>query len=327
MEATPQVIIQFLSYKEVIQNRSPLTVSEYHHDLDMFFRYLLNTRKSEKTDLAVIDGAFINSVTTEDIYAFLLYLAHERKVSAKTMARKLSALKAFFKYHTSKSKLVENNPAKDIDAPSIKQSLPKFLSLDESVDLLEAVDRAEPFYARDYCILTLFLNCGMRLSELVGINLSDIDSDMKKLRVTGKGRKMRVIYLNSACRAAIEYYIPARNETASKCSVPVKQNSKNALFLSKRNQRISTKTVQWLVKKYLGRADMGDKGYSVHKLRHTAATLMYNQGGVDVRTLKDILGHEQLNTTQIYTHVSDKNLEKAMDANPLAGINKTPVHK
>jgi len=302
-------------------------VSEYHHDLDMFFRYVMSARSGGETDISTLDGGLINSVTTEDIYSFLLYLAHERNDSAKTIARKLSAIKAFFKYHNTKSRLVENNPAKDIDAPSIRQSLPKFLSLDESIDLLGAVDKTDPFYARDYCILTLFLNCGMRLSELVGINLTDIDADMKKLRVTGKGRKMRIIYLNSACRTAIDGYIPVRNEKASKCSVPIKQDSKNALFLSKRNQRISTKTVQWLVQKYLGRADLGGKGYSVHKLRHTAATLMFNQGGVDVRTLKDILGHEQLNTTQIYTHVSDKNLEKAMDANPLADINKIPVHK
>ncbi len=322
MDNAPQVIVQFLSYKEVIQNRSPLTAIEYRRDLEMFFRYLLTKRKVEKPDLSAIDGAFINSVTTGEIYAFLLYLAQERKDSARTMARKLSAIKAFYKYHTAKSKLVETNPARDIDAPSIKQPLPKFLSLDESLNLLGAVDKAEPFYARDYCILTLFLNCGIRLSELVGINLADIDADYKKLRVTGKGGKMRVIYLNAACRAAIQNYVPERNKTASKCSVPIEQESKNALFLSKRNRRISNKTVQWLVQKYLGKADLSGKGYSTHKLRHTAATLMYNQGGVDVRTLKDILGHEQLNTTQIYTHVSDKNLEKAMEANPLADIGK-----
>ncbi|MGI6716559.1 MAG: tyrosine recombinase XerC [Eubacteriales bacterium] len=322
MNDTPLVITQFLSYKEVIQNRSSLTVIEYQRDLTMFFSYLLKSRGMDENSLSLVDGGFINSVTPEDIYSFLLYLSRQRKVSAKTMARKLSAIKAFFKYHSAKSRLVENNPAKDIDSPSIKQALPKFLSLEESVDLLEAVDKSDPFYARDYCILTLFLNCGMRLSELVGINLTDIDHDLKRLRVTGKGNKMRVIYLNSACRAAIESYLPVRSQMASKCSVPLSAESKNALFLSKRNQRISNKTVQWLVQKYLGKANLEGKGYSVHKLRHTAATLMYNQGGVDVRTLKEILGHEQLNTTQIYTHVSDKNLEKAMEANPLADIKK-----
>lgn len=327
MDTAPLVITQFLSYKEVIQNRSKLTVEEYHRDLNMFFEYLLKSRGYEDGNLSAVDGELINSVTTEDIYSFLLYLSRQRKVTAKTMARKLSAIKAFFKYHSAKSKLVQNNPAKDIDSPSIKQSLPKFLSLEESIDLLEAVDKTDPFYARDYCILTLFLNCGMRLSELVGINLSDIDSDFRRLTVTGKGNKTRVVYLNSACRTAIQSYLPARNESASKCAVPLNNDAKNALFLSKRNLRISNKTVQWLVQKYLGKAKLSGRGYSVHKLRHTAATLMYNQGGVDVRTLKEILGHEQLNTTQIYTHVSSKNLEKAMESNPLADMDKTLSHK
>ena len=322
MHETPTVIMQFLSYKEAIQNRSPLTVRGYHHDLDMFFTYLLAKQKNVKEEdiesLDEVDENYINSVTPNDIYGFLLYLSRDRGDNSKTIARKLSAIKAFFKYHSGKSHYVKTNPARDIDAPSVKQALPKYLSLDESVRLLDSVDGGDAFMERDYCILTLFLNCGMRLSELVGINLTDIESDFSKLRVTGKGNKMRMVYLNTACREAIEAYLPVRSEKASKCSVPLDSESKNALFLSKRNKRIAKQTVQWLVQKYLGKSELQGKGYSVHKLRHTAATLMYNEGGVDVLTLKDILGHAQLSTTQIYTHVADARVKNAMEANPLA---------
>ncbi|MEG1743215.1 MAG: tyrosine-type recombinase/integrase [Clostridia bacterium] len=198
--------------------------------------------------------------------------------------------------------------------------MPKFLSLDESKKLLSSVDKENNTYERDYCILTLFLNCGMRLSELVGINLTDIEDDMTKLTVTGKGSKQRVIYLNNACRTALFIYISVRQQKAAETKKPIAFDSKTALFLSGRNQRISIKTVQWLVKRHLELAGLSGKGYSTHKLRHTAATLMYNTGNVDVRTLKDILGHEQLNTTQIYTHVSNKKLEQAMSENPLSDV-------
>ncbi len=323
--------MQFISYKEAIQNRSPLTVRGYHHDLDMFFTYLLAKQKKVKEEdietLDEVDEKYINTVTPNDIYGFLLYLSRDRHDSAKTIARKLSAIKAFFKYHSSKSHYVTSNPARDIDSPSIKHALPKYLSLDESVKLLDSVDDSDAFMERDFCILTLFLNCGMRLSELVGINLTDIESDLSKLRVTGKGNKMRMVYLNTACREAIQTYLPVRSEKASKCSVPLDDDAKNALFLSKRNRRIAKQTVQWLVQKYLDKSELQGKGYSVHKLRHTAATLMYNEGGVDVLTLKDILGHAQLSTTQIYTHVADEKVKNAMEANPLAKVGRKNVKK
>ena len=330
MQDTPEVLVSFISYKQAIQNRSPLTVKQYAGDLEMFFRYTLSQRKKiayEEAALSSVDEEFIKSIKPGDIYAFLLYLSQKRNDNSRTVARKLSAIKSFFKYHSAKTHIVTENPARDIDSPQIRPALPKHLSLDESVNLLDSVDPASPDYARDYCILTLFLNCGMRLSELVGIDLTDIDSDLSKLRVTGKGSKMRVVYLNEACREAIKAYLPVRSEKSSRCRVPLALDSRNALFLSKRNRRVSPQTVEWLVYKYLGRAGLGGRGLSTHKLRHTAATLMYNEGGVDVLTLKDILGHEQLSTTQIYTHVSDQKLASAMDANPLSGKRKKNADK
>ena len=212
--------------------------------------------------------------------------------------------------------MLEDNPASDIEAPKKKQALPKFLSLEESLELLAAVknDKESKTTARDYAIVTLFLNCGMRVSELVGIDLEDVDAKLRSLTVTGKGNKQRIVYLNDACRTAISDYLEERlGQKHVACA-------SRALFLSNREQRISVKTVQWMVYKYLDMAGLESKHYSVHKLRHTAATLMYQTGNVDVRVLKDILGHEQLNTTQIYTHVSNRSMEEAMEKNPLSTL-------
>ncbi len=322
MERIPVVIQSFLSYKETIQGRSPLTVKEYYLDLRTFFRFLLAEREGrdltdlEKIDISSVDERFAAEVTPDEVYSFLLWLAHDQKNGASARARKLSAIRAFYKYHTLKTHRIENDPTRDIDSPNVKQALPKYLSLDESKDLLESVSEDSGTAKRDYCMLTLFLNCGMRLSELVGINLSDISSDLRKLVVTGKGNKQRTIYLNAACRDAIREYLTVREQIGRKGDHPIKD--KNALFLSGRGNRISNKTVQWIVGRQLKLAGLDGKGYSTHKLRHTAATLMYNNGDVDIRVLKDILGHEQLTTTQIYTHVSDKKLADAMDANPLS---------
>ncbi|MBR2296689.1 MAG: tyrosine-type recombinase/integrase, partial [Clostridia bacterium] len=234
-------------------------------------------------------------------------------------SRKLSAIKSLYKYICQKRRLMEKNPAIDIETPKKKQSLPKFLSIEECMLLLDAVqnDTESKTRERDYCIITLFLNCGMRLSELCGINLNDLDRELRSLRVIGKGNKERIVYLNDACRDALSRYLPIRlsNEYAN-INIP-------ALFVSKQHKRLSNKTVQWLVYKYLKLAGLDYKHYSVHKLRHTAATLMYQTGRVDVRVLKEILGHEQLNTTQIYTHVSNQGMEDAVNANPLATIKRS----
>ena len=325
----PEVLVTFAGYKSSIQNCSKLTVSEYINDLVLFFRYIIVSRRGENPEkvdmkevsIAQLDYDLAGSVRTDEIYSYMLYLAQGRDNGVRIRARRLSAIKAFYKYHTVKSRRLADNPAKDIDSPNIKPALPKYLSLEESIRLLESVPRDNPNYQRDYCILTLFLNCGMRLSELVGINLSDIESDMTKLVVTGKGNKMRVIYLNTACKRALADYLAVRQTNATKYGQPI--IDKNALFLSSRRTRISKQMVQTLVYDYLKAAGLDGRGLSVHKLRHTAATLMYGDGeGVDILTLQTILGHEQLTTTQIYTHLSSKKLEEAAELNPLAKIKK-----
>ena len=323
-EDTSPVIERFLRYKLVVQGRSPKTVEEYRIDLHTFFSYLIATRAglSPSDDgfydvsISGVDNDFVKSVTTLDILEFLVYTANERGNSTASRARKLSALKTFFKYMVATEKIMEKNPAIDIETPKRKASLPKYLSESESVSLLSSVlnDTESRTKERDFCIITLFLNCGMRLSELVGINLSDIEREFRSMRVVGKGNKERIVYLNDACREALTAYLNCRAKNLDTIK------DKNALFVSRLGKRISGKTVQWLVYKYLDAAGLEYKHFSTHKLRHTAATLMYQEGGVDVLALKEILGHSQLSTTQIYTHISDKKLEEAVSKNPLAHL-------
>lgn len=327
----PPLVREFASYKSNIQGCSPKTVEEYLCDLRTFCRYLVLSRAGQpiddatmrETPIHTLDLSFFASVTPLEIYEFLYYVAQDRANENAARSRKIAAIRMFYKYLVVKRGLMETNPAADIETPKQKRQLPKHLSIDESVKLLTAVqsDTESHTRPRDYAILTLFLNSGMRLSELCGISLGDMDPELRSLRVIGKGAKERIIYLNDACREALNAYLPLRHAERAK------PGEENALFLSGQGKRISPKTVQWLVKKYLNAAGMEYKHYSTHKLRHTAATLMYQTGEVDIRVLKDILGHEQLSTTQIYTHISDRNMEAAVAKNPLAHVSIAPAEK
>ena len=320
----PDTIQEYLNYKAVIQGCSRKTVDEYALDLKNFFKHYMVSKAFGKVDTEAVNNAIIGRLTLEeiksvssmDIYSYLMYVTNERSNSSASKARKLSAIKGFYKFLVSKKHYLESSPAENIESPKLKKALPKYLSLEESIELLNTIanDSESNNRTRDYAIVTLFLNCGMRLSELVGISLRDIDRELRSILITGKGNKQRIVYLNDACKSALGQYINERGTSA---------NLGDALFLSNRNQRISVKTVQHIVYKYLDMAGLDSKNYSVHKLRHTAATLMYQSGKVDIRVLKDILGHEQLNTTQIYTHVSDENMEKAMNYNPLSDIKRS----
>lgn len=316
--SAPPVIRDFLTYNETIKGKSSRSVDEYYLDLQTFFRYLLlvRGRVGKNTDFESISIREVNldlikTVTISDLYAFIVFCKDERGNNAATRARKTSTLRIFFKYLSAQMHLLETNPAEMLEAPKIKQSLPKHLTLEDSLELLGTVDGANR--ERDYCILVLFLNCGLRLSELCGLNMTDIHSD-GTVRILGKGNKERMIYLNDACTAAIKDYLAVRPNDG------VRYEDRNALFISREHRRISNKTVQYIVKSCLERAGLGGQGFSTHKLRHTAATLMYQHGHVDIRVLKDILGHSNLGTTQIYTHVSDSQIKSAIDANPLAEI-------
>ena len=328
----PPIIREFAAYKSAIQNRSKKTVDEYLLDLRTFFRYLIakdqgiSPESPEFCEISIlsVDVEYIKRITTEEIYDFMLYTGDVRENQWASKARKLSAIKSFFKFLTIKRGYLADNPAANIETPKRKKTLPKFLSLSESLTLIETVrnDTESKTRLRDLCIITLFLNCGMRLNELVGINLQDIERNYEHVRVLGKGNKERIIFLNEACKTVLCDYI----ENVRLCE-RYKNVNDRALFLSNRDKRISDKMVQAMVYKYLDMSGLGSKNYSVHKLRHTAATLMYQTGNVDIRVLMDILGHEQLSTTQIYTHVKSDSMMNAMAQNPLAGVVKTNADK
>ena len=333
METTPKgdallspALLEFQRYKISTQARSPLTVDEYLLDLRIFFKFIIASRSDlpmEGDEFYAIsikdcDFAFMESIKSDEIYDYLSYLRFDRNISARSAQRKLSAVKSLFKFATVTGK-VKNNPARDIDHSASKKTLPKYMTLNESEDLLNAVnsEKDSKNKLRDYAIILTFLNTGMRLSELVSVNMEDFDRDFTSLIVTGKRSKQRTVYINDAVKDAIFAYREALSDEQRDVTDP-KSKSRHPVFLSNRNTRISNKTVQWLVHKHLVDAGLGYKQLSTHKLRHTAATLMYREGGVDVRVLQDILGHEQLNTTQIYTHVASSDMEKAVHKNPLA---------
>ena len=321
----PQILRDFLVYHENIKGQSQLTISEYYLDLRMFLRFMklmrgdmpINTRLDD-IDIKDIDIRFIQDIDTSDIFDFLSYLANDRTpnpdspaaeygISASARARKLSAIKSFYKYLTVRTKQLQENPVADLEYPKLRKSLPKYLTLEQSAALLQSV--SGPNEKRDYAILMLFLNCGIRRSELVGLNLTDVYED--RIRVVGKGNKERFVYFGSACRKAIDAYLPERNKRVL--------TDNKALFGSRDNNRISVTAVHRLVKKALLQAGLDSTQFSAHKLRHTAATMMLS-GGVDVKTVQEVLGHENLNTTQIYTHIENTELKIAAEANPLSKL-------
>ena len=316
----PDRLLRFLNYQSTVKNKSELTIDEYCIDLRLFFKYLVFIRHRlsgpvEDVDISGVDDAFLNAVTLDDAYQFLSYCKNERGNQEKARARKVSSIRSFFKYLKMNGVIAEN-PMVNLDSPKLKKSLPKYLTVEQAKKLLSCIEG--PNRERDYCIITLFLNCGMRLSELVSLNYNTIKitEDAATVVITGKGNKERTVYLNHACVAAINAYMRVRPKDGV--------IDKYALFLSNRLTRISPKTVQHMVDVYLEKAGLDGLGFSVHKLRHTAATLMYQSGHVDVMELKEILGHENLNTTQIYTHILDEQLRSAVDANPLSefGVKK-----
>ena len=322
----PIILRDFLTYHETIKGQSPRTISEYYLDLRMFLRFMKLMRNDMPVhtvldDISIkdIDVSFVGSITTSEIFDFLSYLASdrapnpdspERGIAASARARKLSAIKSFYKYLTVRTKQLTENPVADLEYPKLRKSLPKYLTLDQSAALLKAVSGQNE--KRDYAILMIFLNCGIRRSELVGLNLTDVYED--RLRVVGKGNKERIVYFGSSTRKAIDAYLPERNKKVL--------SDNRALFGSRDNNRISVTAVHRLVKKAFLQAGLDATQFSAHKLRHTAATMML-AGGVDVKTVQDVLGHENLNTTQIYTHIENTELKIAAEANPLSKLDFT----
>ena len=322
-DLNPEYVNSFLDYSAVVLNKSPNSVKEYNYDLNMFLKYMkIHLKITKETDFSKInirdfDIQTLKKITTNDINSFLSYLALNQGSRPATRARKISTIRIFFAYLYDQ-KLIDDNPALGIKTPKQEKRMPKYLSLDDSKKLLSVTaDENDENKERDYAIITLFLNCGLRLSELVGINISNIDFSEYKLTVIGKGNKERTIYLNEACIRAIQDYLSVRPKDGVKVD---SKGSNKALFLSKRKERISNRMVQYIVERELMKAGLDTSKYSAHKLRHTAATLMYQYGHVDIRALQELLGHESIATTEIYTHVSNEQVRDAVERNPLNGV-------
>ncbi len=323
-ENNPDYVNAFLDYSATILNKSPNSIREYNYDISMFLKFIkIRFKLTKETDFSKIiikdiSIGTIRKIQLDDIHAFIGYLAREQGSKAATRARKVSTIRIFFKYLNQKADsayAIKTNPAQNLETPKLDKRQPKYLNLDDSRKLLQITDNADNRnHQRDYAIITLLLNCGMRLSELVEININDIDFSENKLTVIGKGNKERTIYLNQACIKAINEYLAVRPKTGTSTS------SQKALFLSERKERISRRTVQHIVYTKLSAAGLDPSKYSVHKLRHTAATLMYQYGHVDIRALQELLGHESISTTEIYTHVDNSQVRDAVESNPLAGL-------
>lgn len=320
-ENNPEFLNSFLDYSITILNKSPNSVKEYNYDIAMFLKYmkihfkLTNEKDFSKINISDFDIDTLRKITLEDIHSFVSFLAVTNKSKAATRARKISTIRIFFKYLAIKANIIEINPAQNLETPKQDKRMPKYLTLEDSQKLLLIASCEDNRNKeRDYAIITLFLNCGMRLSELVGINIKDIHFDECRMTVIGKGNKERTIYLNKACMNAINKYLIERPKEG------INLNSKDALFLSERRERISRRTVQHIVEKELKQAGFDTSKYSTHKLRHTAATLMYQYGEVDIRALQELLGHASISTTEIYTHVANEQVRNAVEKNPLANI-------
>lgn len=313
----PLILRDYLNYMTVIKGKSPNTVKEYYYDLRMFFRFIhanennLPLDELNKISLDSFDENILKKITLSDLYEFMAYVHNVHSDNDNYRARKVSSLRSFFNYLTVKRSFIEKNPAADLDSPKIKKRMPRYLTLEESISFLKNIDGKNKL--RDIAMFSLLLNCGLRLSELVGINMRDINFEKRSLRVIGKGNKERIVYLNDLCVESLKAYIEVRPEVKV-------QSDTDALFISEKGRRISNRMVELISKKYFKAAGLDSTLYSPHKLRHTAATLMYKEGNVDIRTLQELLGHTSLSTTQIYTHIRNDDLKNAADSNPLAEI-------
>ena len=318
---SPPLIKDYINYIRTVKGKTDKTADNYFRDLHLFFRFIkfhkgLVSKKEiiEEINIDDINYDLLKSITFDDVNEFIYYLHVERNNNEKSRARRISTLKSFFKFYTNNKAIISINPVEELESPKIRKILPKYLSLEESLKLLNSVDGQ--YKERNYCIITLFLNCGLRLSELCAININDLNFEQRLFKVRGKGNKERIVYLNDACINALNDYLRLRLASSS--------TEKQALFISRNDKRISPRSVELMVENTLKKAGLYGQGYTVHKLRHTAATLMYQHGNVDIRVLQQVLGHENLGTTEIYTHLSSAQIRKASESNPLANLKNKP---
>ena len=321
-DASPD-IVEYVRYLEVIAGKSANTAFSYYCDLRGFSRFMKRRRglvpadaELKEIDPKGLDTAFWAQVSKEDVYEYLYFLNRECGNKKSSTARRLASLHGFYDYLVNQVNKLTVDPTVAIHPPKQDKVLPKYLTEEQSVDLLESTRTQSDFPERDYCMVVLFLNCGMRLAELVGMNLDDIDLENRQIRLFGKGHKERMVYLNNACVEALQLYLHKRNTMEG-----LSPKEKAVFITRRRKERISNRRVEQLVTGAMKAA--GLKGFSTHKLRHTAATLMYQTGNVDILTLKQLLGHSSVSTTQIYTHLQEFQVRAAIEENPLGNFSRS----
>lgn len=313
----PPLLDRYIKHSIAISNKAKRTVNSYVVDILLFLRFYarLSGKVAENTNLKDIKvktmtDAEICAVTADDIFSFLYFLADDRKNSPGTRKHKLSSLHSFYNYILLVEKAIDKNPVNYVERPSTKGLAtrpPKFLELDQSKALLKTIDGQ--FQERDYCMILLFLTCGMRLSELTRINLKDFSD--KTLKIVGKGNKPRTVPLNQMCLEAIADYRAIRDGLPNLVD-------KDAMFVSKRTgKRIGNRQVEKIVTKYIAESGLQATGCTTHSLRHSAAT-MYYRAGVDLQQIARILGHSSTKVTEIYTHIDESSLAEIIDNSPLA---------
>jgi len=315
-QGIPQVLADYLSYMTVVKGKSINTVNQYCYDLKNFFKYIhCRFNSIDLSDYVLNENFDVNllkKISLSDLYDYTAYLYNNHSNNDNYIARKVSCIKSFFTYLTIKTDILDTNPAEHLERPKIKQRLPKYLSLDESIAFLKSIDG--PYKERDFAMFVIFLTCGLRVSELTGINIKDINYSQNSLRVIGKGNKERHVFLNEMCMDAIKSYLETRPNDK------LMGDARNALFISSKMTRITPRSVERICKKYFEAAGVDSSVYTPHKLRHTAATIMYRDGDVDIRTLQEILGHSNLSTTQLYTHIKNEDMKNAANNNPLTKV-------
>ena len=315
----PVILDDYLNYLLTIKGRSNLTVKEYYYDLKRFLKFIIMRKKlfgynlnSDINEVSIlsINKRYILDIDITDLHAYISYCDSYYNDSTKTKARKISAIKSWFKYLHNTVELIDKNPSEKLELPKLQKRNPVYLTLSESEKVINAIKLEENEFnrARDLCIILIFLTCGLRISELTGINIESIKDD--KLNVIGKGNKERTVFLNENCLYAIKSYLKLR---------PITPDT-TALFISSHKKRISNRSIQIRLKKYIQLAGLDPNIYTPHKLRHTAATLMYKYGDVDIRTIQSILGHTSVATTQIYTHLDDDDIKKGISKNPISKL-------
>lgn len=309
LENNPNILNEFLLYLMNVKNYSIRTIQEYKLDLKIFLKFIL-IYKEINIEFKEITIFTILQINHEDILAFLVYMNYKKNNCSSTRNRRIASIKSFFKWlYVQNPAIKKENPAINIHKATCHYRLPKYLTLEEAKKIQNIFnENNSKNYIRNNCIIHLFLSTGIRLSELINIDIANIDFDNKTIRVWGKGNKQRTVCISEYCKNMLLEYLNTRK---------IDNNLNQPLFISSQNKRISKSSIEYICQKAYKLMGLEDKEYTVHTLRHTAATIVYRHANNDILVVKEFLGHTSLVATEIYTHIHNNDLKEAMERHPL----------